>query len=303
MADAAYYASRVRPTTGKDTAAVVQEALTSPRLFVFGELLSEPAVAMVCCRDRYTETPHAHPVPLHSSRTTPSSSRHTISCTCSRTVPTVSISVCPRTRLPAVYRCSAAQNLVPRFKIITERRHTLPGITPAQLKKLKQLTLVSLASKARNISYDVLQRELDIPDVRVLEDVIIDSITSGLLQGKLDQASRSLEVVDVIGRDVQRSDLDGMIATLGAWAESSTTAINELDRMIRRAKVAEDSRTVCYLLPVCLPSANPICCIHIVTSFTSHPLSLSHPQKNDQEFAQQLQALAASATGPGGDGP
>eukprot|EP01061_Rhynchopus_euleeides_P041615 TRINITY_DN72807_c0_g1_i1.p2 TRINITY_DN72807_c0_g1~~TRINITY_DN72807_c0_g1_i1.p2 ORF type:complete len:220 (+),score=80.63 TRINITY_DN72807_c0_g1_i1:51-710(+) len=122
------------------------------------------------------------------------------------------------------------------------QREKLPELTPAQLKKLKQLTLVTLASKARHIPYGVLQEALEIPDVRVLEDAIIDAITSNLLSAKLDQASRCIEVIDVIGRDIQLSDLDGMIDTLGAWVDRSTASIQELDRMIAKAKVMEDRR-------------------------------------------------------------
>lgn len=49
-------------------------------------------------------------------------------------------------------------------------------LTDSQLKKLKQLTLIHLASAEKHLSYVDLQRELGIENVRALEDLIIDSI-------------------------------------------------------------------------------------------------------------------------------
>ncbi|KAJ2997843.1 COP9 signalosome complex subunit 7b [Globomyces sp. JEL0801] len=54
---------------------------------------------------------------------------------------------------------------------------SLPKLNDIQLRKLKQLTLVALAER----------KDLDIPNVRQLEDIIIASIYSNIIQGKLDQ--------------------------------------------------------------------------------------------------------------------
>lgn len=46
-------------------------------------------------------------------------------------------------------------------------------------KKLQHLTLVSLATKDKRISYEVLSKELEVDNVRHLEDVIIEAIYAG----------------------------------------------------------------------------------------------------------------------------
>lgn len=51
--------------------------------------------------------------------------------------------------------------------------------TPIMVKKLQHLTLVSLANKTKRISYEMLTKELDVDNVRHLEDIIIEAIYAG----------------------------------------------------------------------------------------------------------------------------
>ena len=46
---------------------------------------------------------------------------------------------------------------------------------------------VSLQSTLQSIPYSTLQAELDIRDLRELEDLIIEAIYAGIIQAKLDQ--------------------------------------------------------------------------------------------------------------------
>lgn len=52
-------------------------------------------------------------------------------------------------------------------------------LTPAQCKKLQHLTIASLATQEKCIPYSVLLKELDIKNVRDLEDLIIEAIYAG----------------------------------------------------------------------------------------------------------------------------
>ena len=102
-----------------------------------------------------------------------------------------------------------------------EQVDSLPKLTPLQLKKLKHLTIVSLAAKNRvsymytllwnrnefiylvlfwfsiqSIPYSTLQEELDIRDLRELEDLIIEAIYAGIIQAKLDQKNAKVSLVN-----------------------------------------------------------------------------------------------------------
>lgn len=98
-----------------------------------------------------------------------------------------------------------------------------------QVIKLKQLTIVSLAEKDRRISYSVLQNELDINDIRILEDLIIDTMYLGLIKGKLHQRNKILRIIDTIRRDVNPNQLRELIDNLKIWQETVAKLIDTVD--------------------------------------------------------------------------
>ena len=56
-------------------------------------------------------------------------------------------------------------------------------LSAAQERKLKKLTVVSLASQNKKLSYEVLLTELEMRSVREVEDLLIECIYGGLLHG------------------------------------------------------------------------------------------------------------------------
>jgi len=101
-------------------------------------------------------------------------------------------------------------------------------LNPAQIKKLKMLTIASLGAKSSQLTYDRLSKALDINNVRELEDLILDTIYEGLLFAKLDQAGKIVQVDYSIGRDVKKEQLEGMQKVLSIWLARS----EELDKKI-----------------------------------------------------------------------
>ena len=68
------------------------------------------------------------------------------------------------------------------YKDYLQQKSALPELTPAQKKKLQYLTIVTLSEKNKCIPYEDLQKELDIPTVRALEDLIIEAIYAGTIR-------------------------------------------------------------------------------------------------------------------------
>ncbi len=83
------------------------------------------------------------------------------------------------------------------------QKTALPPLTDAMTKKLRLLTLASLATGRRLLSYDKLLKELQINNVRELEDVIIEGASANVVQGKLDQKERHFEVDFTMARDIR----------------------------------------------------------------------------------------------------
>lgn len=55
------------------------------------------------------------------------------------------------------------------------------------------------------------------PNVRELEDLIIDAIYQDILRGKLDQKEEQLEVEYTVGRDVEPASVEGLLVALQNW--------------------------------------------------------------------------------------
>ncbi len=72
-----------------------------------------------------------------------------------------------------------------------------------QARKLKQLTLATLAAKHSQLGYDLLRAELDVDSLRELEDLVLDTVYQGLIDAKIDQAQKKIIVDWAIGRDVR----------------------------------------------------------------------------------------------------
>lgn len=116
-----------------------------------------------------------------------------------------------------------------------QHKDSLPPLNDAQKKKLQHLSIVSLATKMNCIPYSLLLKEVDIQQVRDLEDLIIDAIYADIIRGKLDQKNSYLEVDFAIGRDFKEEDLNTMIETLQEWCDSCESVLSAVDAQITRA--------------------------------------------------------------------
>ena len=86
---------------------------------------------------------------------------------------------------------------------LSAQEELLP-LDEAATKKLRLLTLASMASKEKLIAYADLQKSLHIDSVRELEDLIIEGASQNVVQGKLDQKNRRFEVEYAMARDIQK---------------------------------------------------------------------------------------------------
>ena len=169
------------------------------------------------CRDRLN-----HTYPARKQRTTPSALR-----------------VARDIRIQDIYGLSSydaisfslRRALTSAWK---EQKGALPELSPTQITKLKHLSLLSYAMQQRVslslpypslrispgtqvIPYSFLQTHLDIPTIRLLEDLIIDAIYLDIIRGKLDQNEQQFEVEYTIGRDVPPESVTEILSSLENW--------------------------------------------------------------------------------------
>lgn len=113
-----------------------------------------------------------------------------------------------------------------------KKKQNLPELSIPQRKKLQYLTIVTLANKMKRIPYEVLLKELNVDDVRDLEDLIIEATYYKVVTGELDQEHNHLEVDWTVGRDVGPVDVDTIIDTLQQWCDSCESVLSTVQARI-----------------------------------------------------------------------
>jgi len=135
-----------------------------------------------------------------------------------------------------------------------------PQLSPAQLWKLKCLSLASLAAQKRRWAFAEVAAQLDLPeaaaagggggsgggggegagaDAGSVEDLFVAACYAGLVAGKLDQRTRTLEVSWAAGRDVQAADLAALGDKLARWIAAVERARRGVEAQLERVHAAE----------------------------------------------------------------
>lgn len=107
-----------------------------------------------------------------------------------------------------------------------------PDLSPAMARKLKQLTLLTLASQKKVLEYPSLMSRLDVDTVMELESLIIDLIYAGMLKVQLNQRDGQVEIVSCMSRDLTKESLDVMILQLDTWITSTNQLMERLDQSV-----------------------------------------------------------------------
>jgi len=123
-----------------------------------------------------------------------------------------------------------------KFEDFKGRQNELPKLSDKQAKKLKQLTIASLASESHVIPYERLLKELDVAELRELEDLIIDALYKDIVVGKLDHEKHVFQVDAALGRDLRPQDMDKMVATLLAWGNQSEVLLKSIEEKMSLAQ-------------------------------------------------------------------
>ncbi|KAM0298909.1 hypothetical protein HYE67_009490 [Fusarium culmorum] len=119
----------------------------------------------------------------------------------------------------------------------------LPELVEAQAIKLRQLSLLSLASDRQNLSYKALQDSLDLPGSREVENLVISAVYAGLLHATLDAARATVQVSSVAPlRDLAPGAIPGMAAALKTWYGRCTTTLSDVELQIKEIRTTAAAR-------------------------------------------------------------
>jgi len=121
-------------------------------------------------------------------------------------------------------------------------KQTLPEISAGMIRKLRHLTIVSLATNNKQIPYGLLLKELDLHNVRELEDLIIEAIYAGVIKARMDQSKQLLEVRYTLGRDIQISELSKLLVILEDWTGKCSESLTDIQNQIVAAQLKKAHR-------------------------------------------------------------
>jgi len=89
-------------------------------------------------------------------------------------------------------------------------------LNPKMLKKLKILTIMEIAKFNKNIKYNYLKKMLDINDDFELEEILFETISSGLVIGSVDSMKECVNVISIKPRN-NLSDLTYAEQLIDKW--------------------------------------------------------------------------------------
>uniref|UniRef100_A0A672MAX8 COP9 signalosome subunit 7B n=1 Tax=Sinocyclocheilus grahami TaxID=75366 RepID=A0A672MAX8_SINGR len=142
--------------------------------------------------------------------------------------------------LPAVRMVIMYVNLM--YVCHLERAASLPELTPAQKNKLRHLSIISLASNLKCLPYSLLLQQLELKNVRELEDLLIEAVYSDIIHGKLDQRNQQVEVDCSIGRDLGPNELPNIANTLQEWCAGCEAVLCGIEEQVSRANQYRESQ-------------------------------------------------------------
>jgi hypothetical protein len=78
---------------------------------------------------------------------------------------------------------------------------------PKVKDKLRMMTLLSLFTREREMSYATLMSTLRLSSTREVEQLVVRGMQAGAMVGKVDQLRQTVRVFDVYGRDVSQEGI------------------------------------------------------------------------------------------------
>jgi len=147
-----------------------------------------------------------------------------------------------------------------------KNKEYFPELSEPQIKRLQYCTIISLANKMDIIPYDVLMKELNIDNIKDLENLIFDAIDLNVLFAELNKKDNCLEIFwtfnryigDYDAEDYRQGDYSVGVNDVGANdVEANDVGVNDVDNAIDTIQQFSDSsENVLSTVQACIGDAN-----------------------------------------------
>ncbi|VDN93369.1 unnamed protein product [Brugia pahangi] len=153
-----------------------------------------------------------------------------------------------------------AERYLRTYKDAVERKDDLPDLNETMLRKIRQLSLVTMCTRSKIFSIEDAMRELQITDLQEFQRLFISAIYDGIIQGRLNAQRGEVEVFSWKNRDIADDELDDICQILHKWIQRCTDIKEDLSHVAklteraiaeaneRENKVAEEAKKVQKML-------------------------------------------------------
>jgi COP9 signalosome complex subunit 7 len=157
-------------------------------------------------------------------------------------------------RIPRYAQATASSHhyINPRVKKTNSNNHppkpatpNLPKLSAEQTLKLRLLSLLTLATTTKPLTYQTLMKSLSLPTAAELESLVTTAIYANLISARLSPASTppTINVTSVAPlRDVQPHSLPQMVTLLTEWESRCGEVVTDLETEIARVKANAQKR-------------------------------------------------------------
>ncbi|VVT48456.1 uncharacterized protein SAPINGB_P001788 [Magnusiomyces paraingens] len=106
-----------------------------------------------------------------------------------------------------------------------------PELNEAQITKLRQLTLVSLAGRSARLGFDEIVEATGV-EVGQVEGLVVDAVYADLLDARVDTKEQAVVVARAVGRDANKERLAELGRVLGSWEGLAVGLIRETSQRV-----------------------------------------------------------------------
>ncbi|VDK73770.1 unnamed protein product [Onchocerca ochengi] len=146
------------------------------------------------------------------------------------------------------------------YKDTVARKDELPELNETMIRKIRQLTLVTMCSRSKIFPIEEAMRELQITDLLAFQRLFISAVYDGIIKGRLNAQKNEIEIFSWKNRDISDDELDDICQELHNWIQRCTDIKEDLSRVAkltenaiveaneRENKVAEEAKKVQKML-------------------------------------------------------
>ena len=90
-----------------------------------------------------------------------------------------------------------------------------------------------MSATRKTLNYNEIQDTLGLSDHEQVEELVLESIYSKLIEGTIDEQNHCLHISKVFGRDVPPEKVDSLLDTLDEWVKNISKVESSMTEVVK----------------------------------------------------------------------